>query len=449
METPLADPDQWCEEFESASLEKKHEIITETVNQPLSQDFIEDSGLIDCLFDMFGILRSKNLITEALSLIGALQTKQPEFYKSNFQYFDDVPVIYYLYRDDREKVVESLSRFMEDPLHDLDMIMPILSHLRLYGYTDVTLLFCQKAYKPVEESPEYMPGAENDLGIIVFLDLADRTYRRIRDGETVDWELFTKEVEEYGYNGGGKTTDEVRQNLTGEMEGGETFIRNFRSDREKTLNTLTWAFLKYMLDQKNMDFVCSEHIMNGVLGFLRERKLPNKSNVHPYVYFKFPKEQFSIHLGRMIGGFLSTRQAEAVGTLWGIVYVYDFLLSKNIIVESIYRNVMESVNSLKADSVRLFRRRLWAYDFAHRWTPPDSISEDEFATESSMFAKTLDMKIPIGEEVGKPGDFLRQFEKTELPSYLKAPERSQKRPSAKKKKGSGKSRAKKKRKKRR
>ena len=167
-----------------------------------------------------------------------------------------------------------------------------------------------------------------------------------------------------------------------------------------------------------------EQIMNGVLGFLEERELPSKSNVHPYVYFKFPKDQFDLHLGRMIGGFLSSSQAEAASVLWGIVYFYDFLLSRNIIAEPIHRNVMESVNSLKADVIRAFRRSLWRYDFVHRWTPPDSISEDEFAVESRMFAKTADMKVPLSEEVGEPGEFLQQFEKTELPSYLKAPAHS-------------------------
>ncbi len=448
METPLADPEQWYEECESASPEKKHAIIMETINQPLSEDFIEDSGLVDCLFDMFGMLESRNLITEALSLNEALQTRQPDLYKRNFQYFDDFLVVYYLYRDDREKVVESFSRFMEDPLHDLDMVMPILSHLRLYEYTDVAVQFCRKAYKPIEESPKYIPGAENDLGVVVLLDLADRAYRHIRGGASVDWEVFAKEVEEYGYNGGGETADEVRRNLTEDMEGGEAFIRNFKSDRKNSLNALMWAFVNYMFDQKKIGFVCSEKIMNGVLEFLEERKLPGRSSVHPYVYFKFPKDQFDVHLGQMIGGFLSSRQSEAVSALWGIVYVYDFLLSRSIIAESIHRNVMQSVNSLKASVIRAFRRSLWRYDFVHRWTPPDSISEDEFATESRMFAKTADMKVLLSEEVGGPGDFLRQFEKTELPSYLKASPRSQKRPSAKRKR-SGKSRAKKKRKKRR
>jgi len=321
-------------------------------------------------------------------------------------------------------VVESFSRFMEDPLHDLDLTKPILSYFRLYEYTDVAVRFCKKAYKPVAKSPKYIPGAENDLGAIVFLDLADRAYRRIRKGESVDWGLLAREVRNYGYNGGGKTADEARRNLTGDMEGGETFIGNFKSNQKKSLNALMWAFVKYMLDQKKMSFVCSEQIINGVLEFLEERELPSKSNVHPHVYFKFPKEQFNLHLGQMIGGFLSSRQAEAVSVLWGIVYVYDFLLSKNIIAESIHRDVMESVNSLKADVIMAFRRGLWRYDFVHRWTPPDSISGDEFTTESRMFAKTADMEVPLGEEVGEPGDFLRQFEKTELPSYLKAPAHS-------------------------
>jgi hypothetical protein len=211
---------------------------------------------------------------------------------------------------------------------------------------------------------------------------------------------------------------------------------------------LTWAFLKYMLDQKNMDFVCSEHIVDGVLEFLGQRKLRSQKSVSPDVYFGFSKKDLDPYLTHMIGGFLSTRQAEGVGILWGIAYVYDFLLSKDAISGSTHRSVIRSVNSLKADLMNAFQRSLWKYSFVHRWTPPDSVPDKYSAAESEMFSKTIEIKVPLGSEPPKGlMGFLNQFMDREALSTLLTSDDLPKSPAARKKTKSGKSSTKKRRRK--
>jgi hypothetical protein len=448
MELSFTDPDQWYEEYESASLKRRYDILMETLDQPLSRNFIEDVDLGMCLVSMMDELTSNNLITQTLAFIDRFQTKQPDFYEEEFQYFDNFLVVYYLYRDEKEKVAQALSRFMEDPASGIDQMIPLLDYLRFYECMDALMELCRKTYIPVQRSPEIIGSAEDDLGVVVFIDMVDKAYRIIRRGEIFDWTAFVRRAGKYGYTGGQEMAEEIKDYLTQEMEGGEAFIASFKRNRKETLNALVWAFLRYMLDQKNIGFVCSEHIMNGVLKFLGQRELRSQKSVSPNTYFGFSKNELDQYLGRLIGGFMSTQQAKAMGILWGIVYLYDFLSSKAAISDSIHRHVVKSVNSLKNDSIKVFRRTLWKYDFVHRWTPPDSVPNDRFAAESELFSKTIEMEVPLGDEPAKgPMDFLRQFMDMELPPALMTPGDSSSGPAAGKEKRSGKSSAKKRRKK--
>jgi hypothetical protein len=156
----------------------------------------------------------------------------------------------------------------------------------------------------------------------------------------------------------------------------------------------------------------------------------------------------------MLGGFLSLRQARGISILWGSVYLYDFLLSKEIVTDSMHRDIMETVDVLKKDVIKAFGTSLWKYDFVHRWTPPDSVSDDDFAAESELFLKTTETQEPLGDELPRgPMDMLSQLIGMADPSDLAAPAEPIKFPStgrkpAKKKGGARKSSGKKKPKKR-
>ena len=107
---------------------------------------------------------------------------------------------------------------------------------------------------------------------------------------------------------------------------------------------------------------------------------------------------------------MSMQQARAIGILWGSVYLYDFLLSKEIITDSMHRETIETVDVLKKHVIKAFRRSLWKYDFVHRWTPPDSVSGDDFAAESELFSKTTEAQEPLGDELPRgPMDILSQL----------------------------------------
>ena len=423
MKLSFTDADQWYEAYESAPLKRRYEILMETLDQALSEDFIEESDLITCLLEMIDELDSRNLSEQLLPFIGEIQTKQPDLYRAEYLYFDSPLAKYYLYRDDREKVAECLARFTENPVRGIDYMFPLLDYIRLYGHTDIAVKLCKKTYLPVKESPELMPNSEHDLGYLIFVDIIEKAYRHIRSGEAVDWEALVKEAEMYGYGGGQETIADIRDCLVGELEGGKAFVASFKKDKENSTYSLVWAFLKHMLDQKDMPFICSNHIINGVLEFLARRKQRSKKSVSPGTYFAFSKGELDSYLARMLGGFMSMQQAKGIGILWGSVYLYDFLLSREIITDSMHRDIMKSVGALKKYVIKAFRKSLWKYDFVHRWTPPDSVSDDDFAAESELFSKTTETQEPLGDQLPRrPMDMFSQFTSKAKPSDPAPPE---------------------------
>ncbi|MFC1717737.1 hypothetical protein ACFL6S_29015 [Candidatus Poribacteria bacterium] len=105
MKLSFTDADQWYEAHKSAPLKRRYEIFMETLDQALSDDFIEESGLATCLLEMLDELDSRNLIEQLLFFISEVQTKQPALYRDKYLYFDSFLVKYYLYRES-ESVVE-------------------------------------------------------------------------------------------------------------------------------------------------------------------------------------------------------------------------------------------------------------------------------------------------------------------------------------------------------
>ena len=199
MTLSFTNPDQWHEKYETASQKLRYEIIMKTMEQPLSEKFIEELDIGEYLLELKDILISNNLIEQAITFINSFQAKQPELYKEEFQYFDNLLIDYYLYRNEPEKVTEALSRFMENPVQGIDQMKVILDILLFYGNTDLTVKLSRKTYEPIKISSEIIAGAEIDLGNIVFINLIEKIYLQIQSGKTVNWQKFTTQAAKYDF----------------------------------------------------------------------------------------------------------------------------------------------------------------------------------------------------------------------------------------------------------
>jgi hypothetical protein len=412
MTSFVNDPEQWYEAYEPASKKQRYEIVLETIQQPLPLKLVEEADLGMCLVETKSDLEANNLIPELLEFIETLQTQQPEFYRKEFFYYDDFLVTYYLFQNAPEKVAESCVRFIEEPISSIDEFLTILEKLRYYGYTELAEQISRKCYKRVAKAPSLLRGTEWDFANIIFDNLVQQTYLRLQREEEVNWQAFHQDALKYGFDNEQEWVDELRDALTTGVASGGQFVEAFKTShavRENLLNGLNWEFCCYMLNRKQMDFMCSEKLWNNLLVFWCERDDAVAQSPSSDVFFYISEPVLDEYLAQMAGGFMSSRQSTSIAILWSIPYVYDFLLFKEIISPSLHDEVLQHVAALKPEAVRAFQNHLWEYDFVHRWARPDSVPEAAFTAEAEMFAASINNVKPLRETPYDPGNQLREM----------------------------------------
>lgn len=283
-------------------------------------------------------------------------------------------------------------------------MMEVIELLRYYGATLAAVDLCSSSYHQVMTSPEVISGTEDELASVVLADLVGQVHKQLLlNGEVVDRDFLSAEASKYIDDSNQEWLAEICRSLTTEIAVNQQFIADFEklTEREENLRSLSMAFSTYVATQKQISFITSLGIWETVIEFLESLNLPRKRLTHPDTYFAFSQEQLDEYLGRLIGGLLSNRQAEAAALLWGIPYLYDFLLSKQVISEAIHQKALAITTALKLRFIKVFETHLWQYDFVHRWLLPNSISEADFAAEADKFATSIEKITPLAEEPGK------------------------------------------------
>ena len=134
---------------------------------------------------------------------------------------------------------------------------------------------------------------------------------------------------------------------------------------------------------------------------------PKKENNPKYVdsLFSFSKDELNQYLGKLLGGLLSQKQTEGFALLWGIPYLYDFLLSKEIISKRLYDRLIDIIKNLKPDIQKVASTDLWVYTFWTSWASPDYLSEEDFEREKELFENSINKKQALSEEVPEIDEF--------------------------------------------
>jgi hypothetical protein len=428
MAATVIDPEQWYADYEAASARQQHQMLLDILTQPLSPELIEELDLGMLLVMMRDVLVNHNQLDQASELIHTLKTQQPALHQEEFAFLDNFLVEYYLYHNQLEQVRSALQLFMSSPAEDVDQTLSILDYLKFYDAADLAIELSRAAYAPVQASPNVVLGTETEFGRVVLHGQIQQAYQQLQQGQNVDWEAFLAEAVQYGEDKKQKWVTELQQHLTTEVAETPEFLARFKRDREEALRALSIAFSQYMLEQKQMSFVCSQAIWQAISEFLENREIPRKKLTQPDVYFSFTQDELDKYLTQKIGGLLSLEQSIGIATLWGIPYAYDLLQEKQLISDQTYEQAIDNTNALKTILIDDYPQ-LWKFDFVHRWTVPDCISQETFAAESKRFAATLEPMTPLSDEPGEgvthqtfidelkqqiPPDLLAAFEELQL-----------------------------------
>lgn len=401
MVATTIDSEQWYADYEAASAKQQYDMLLEIMAHLLSPELIEDLDLGLLLVMMRDELVNHNQLEQAVRLIRTLQSQQPALHQQEFPFLDNLLVEYYLYRDEPEQVRSALQLFMQHPAEDVDQTLAILDYLKFYNATALAIELSRAAYQPVKASPNVVLGTEKEFGQVLLHNQIQQVYQKLQQGESVDWDTFSVETAQYGFEKRQqKWVTELQSHLTTLLAETPEFLARFKRDRDEALRAVSIAFSQFMLEQKQMSFICSQAVWQAIADFLESRDVPRKKLSQPELYFTFTQDQLDRYITRKIDGMLSLEQSVGIAALWGIPYLYEFLLAKQIIPESLYQQAIDITNALKTILMDGYPK-LWKFDFVHRWLPPGHISPQDFAAETERFAASLEPVTDLSDEPGK------------------------------------------------
>jgi hypothetical protein len=373
-------------------------------------------------------LVNNNLMTEAIALTTQFQQNQPELYAQEYAYFERFLIEYYLYTGELEQVKASLVRFAANPGQEIDEMLQVLDLLKFYNATEIATDLCRATYHLVENSPDVIGGTEAELGNIIAIDSLEKAYQKIKIGASVNWEELKAQAREYGYAPDDGWLATIEPDLSQELQVDQQFFQAFKKQqsRQRIYGRLSLAFYKYMADEKQVSFICSQGIWETIFKFLiNHRQLKAKQLAHPDRLFGFSQRELERFLAHQIGSFFCLGQAACFATLWGIPYLYQFLAGKQIISPEIHQQAIASATELKKQLMAGISP-LWKFDFIHRWLPDDSVSQADWQSEAQQFAASSEQVKPLSDEPGQ--DTFASLDR-EIEQFFEEQEQSEQLPS--------------------
>jgi len=410
--------DDWYDQFYSSSEKEQYNMIIKILNGEVIKKTEGVDIVLDCLLKVLGFLDYKNLIEEHLALIELIKQKQPALNKNRFMYFDGYLFDYYCFQKQDDLAKESLKMFEECPVDTCDRLISLLTKLQLLQKRDIVLELVAKVFSKIAKSKSLLDGTDYYFGRVVYRDSLQDVYEDSLKEKNVDWIGFTKKLKKYLFFTCSHTKDEItflQHCLSHDLPNtAEDNVMLFKKNPIKYRDHVGYDFMKHMHSTQKMSFICSGTIWDEFVEFMNEYK-PKKEDNPKYVdsLFAFSKEELNQYLGKLLRGLLSQKQTEGFALLWGIPYLYDFLLSKEIISKRLYGKVIDIVKKLKPDIQKVASTDLWVYTFWTSWTPPSYLTENEFEKEKDIFENSINKTSPLSEEIPEIDEFEDEWEEDE------------------------------------
>jgi hypothetical protein len=402
MQALINDPDAWNETWEATPSGERQAFLLETIREELPEDFDYNTDLTGILLDWLGpAYESEKKFGLVISFLEEYRKAQPRLFKNEFHYFSDFLKRYYFFTGEKEKIKPVYQHYLGNPALDVDFTLDFHRELWLWGYDDWAGSLARKGYLPVEDDPDITDSAGRELATAVLADALDQAWQGFSKTGKLDLAAAKKAALEFGFDMDTEAWDMVADTLCREPDCEQ--LNQELSHKEKMI---TWKleilFQKYMR-QRGMHFHVSFLIFQDVMHFWQE-KSKGKSQA-PERYFLLDRDSFEQHLARKERLF-SMLFDDMSKSLWGVVFVYDFLLATGLISGSLYQSALQNVRSLKATVLHHFSISLWKGGFIHKvWQKPDGIPASGHEAEATLFEESF---LKTREEIPE-ADFSRRF----------------------------------------
>ncbi len=377
----LNNPSIWLESYQESAIKDRYQMLMDILQEPLTREWRQEIDWSEILIQMSDEVQSCNRHQDMLALVELMREKQSKFYKQEFAFYDRFVVQYALYNQDDDLLQTGLDHFKQYPGRDIEMLFVILDFLVFYEQTEKAIELANTVYPKILSDRDLDSGLAQELAWLVITNDLEQIYNQKQQGNPLNWQQHQFQLQNYDFNLEKEWLDRV-QNAIEQGFDPDNFLSLFKRSKfqPQAFLMLSIAFYSYLQTNYQMSFCCAQRIWSNICSFWDTRELKAKQQTNPNTFFGFAKPELEKYLTQKIFNPFSLKQAEGFATLWGLPYLYEFLLDQGIIREPIYKKAIAIVEGLKTELLASYKNscELWRYDFVNRW-PTDRATTDQLA----------------------------------------------------------------------
>lgn len=399
----------WDKYINESSLVDLFEDTCEFFSKEIPPRVIVEYDVEDIIMEAVGQQEGVKNFDNIARFSEILQKNQPELYRNYFHHFNDKLIYYFCFKQDRTKVAEAFSFFIEEPLRDAEIYLSICKNLLFYQYSELLEDAINQNYDAIDEVEELMGVTAYDLAICKVYAEFQRVFEEKK--ENLDRVAFLSKLSKYNID----FIEEVlllfeMGVLKPQLNKGE-LTALFANDTMNSVVVLQGYFQRHM-HEKGFEFYLSGRIWDSMIILWEKNRGKNQLDISFDAYFTVETAVFEKYLTDIFHLTFMENTPEMFAILWGSYYIYEFLHKREIISTETFHNFIETSRILKGKLIGQYTSELWISNFVHQWEKPETISEAEFREEKKIFQKSIlldyaefdDYKESLSEELSKIGE---------------------------------------------
>ena len=367
----MSNPDSWFEHVEEIdTTDALLVFMKETYQHPsFDSDFAEQAGVIDIFFTLSDCLFAERRFDDFINFRDFVKTHTPQYFDENFSLFDENILKYALFIGDDVLMKRSFEGFINDPNADIDIYLPNLRLIALYGKSDWVEEIVVQNYKTINDHDGYVGAPALDLAKCLFSTTTEKEYLKYKKTgvfDTVNWlkKLATVQLDLFSE----EDVIQIELAITDNID-----LTNFQALSKKEKGTiliyLGLNFSKYAFEKYQMPFIISCTIWDLMMEFWFDKDNKSKIffNLETKAFDKFCVDQM---------GFFRQYVCNAVAATYGASYVYEYLLNLGLINDFMFNTALSSIKHNK-DGLLNTGNYVWQNGFIKEWKQAESTSTVE------------------------------------------------------------------------
>ncbi|MEZ0367803.1 MAG: hypothetical protein ACAI44_01815 [Candidatus Sericytochromatia bacterium] len=394
--------EHWLDSFQAASPRDRYQMLCNALEAPCL--LLEPRDLGHAMASVSQILSRHNHFDAQLELAEQLRQRAPEVYQQILPVQNLLRLQDALFRERPDEITALLTSWCENlDLTPPDVLLMAWRYLIAHGQSEAALSLAQGLMGLT---------ADEDLEALARSLQIDTCIESVLQQQIaavpVDWKAFERRLKELGLNPAERKG--CRQRLSASET--EQLIAILDACEHRDPQLYAWAlpaFGRWMLEQHGLSLLLSRELLAQAIALWDWSNHKRELNEH----IRFSRAQLQDYLDQP-PHLTGLDQFDVVLLLWGLPYVYDWLVSVDFCTPPQAQAIQGHLAVGRAVVFKTIGPSLWSYAFVHRWPAPANTDATARAEEARHLRATREQTRPLGT---RPEDS-RNFDDPELPEAV-------------------------------